>query len=122
MKPKKWNALPKKEQRRIAVKLFNSTRGQSVMSQALETAIKAVNKTDVNTAVRAQMDVWNKFWNKGSIHLGKDDEGASMARALVIRRFNSTIRRLGGMSSGNRVSTASPPATSTRLRNAQARS
>ena len=40
MKPKKWDALPKKEQRRIAVKLFNSTRGQSVMSQALETAIK----------------------------------------------------------------------------------
>jgi hypothetical protein len=40
MKPKKWDGLPKKERRRIAVKLFNSTRGQSVMSQALETAIK----------------------------------------------------------------------------------
>jgi hypothetical protein len=40
MKPKKWGGLPKKERRRIAIKLFNSIRGQSVMHQALETAIK----------------------------------------------------------------------------------
>ncbi len=40
MKPKKWDGLPKKDRRRIAVKLFNSIRGQSVMHQALETAIK----------------------------------------------------------------------------------
>ena len=40
MKPKKWGGLPKHEKRRIAVKLFNSARGHSVVSQALETAIK----------------------------------------------------------------------------------
>ena len=61
----------------------------------LETAIKAVNKTDVNTAVKGQMDAWNKFWNKGSIHLGKDEEGAAMARALVIRRYLSACSGRG---------------------------
>jgi hypothetical protein len=40
MKPKKWGSLPKKERRRLAVKLFNSIRGQSVVGQALETAIQ----------------------------------------------------------------------------------
>ena len=61
----------------------------------LETAIQGVNKTDVNGAVRGHMDVWTKFWNKGSIHLGEDEAGAAMARALVIRRYLSACSGCG---------------------------
>ena len=62
---------------------------------SVEDAIKAVNKTDVNGAVRGQMDAWNKFWNKGSIRLGSDEDGARMARALVIRRYLSACSGRG---------------------------
>ena len=62
---------------------------------SVEDAIRAVNKTDVNGSVKGQMDAWNKFWNKGSIHLGKEEEGASMARALVIRRYLSACSGRG---------------------------
>ena len=60
-----------------------------------EDAIKAVNKTDVNGAVRGQLNSWKNFWNKGSIRLGSDEEGAEMARALVIRRYLSACSGRG---------------------------
>ena len=62
---------------------------------SVEDAIKAVNKTDVNGAVRGQLNSWNNFWNKGSIRLGSDEEGAEMARALVIRRYLSACSGRG---------------------------
>ncbi|MFP6872284.1 MAG: DUF5703 domain-containing protein [Verrucomicrobiales bacterium] len=62
---------------------------------ALNDAIKAVAKTDVNGAVTGHLDAWTKFWNKGSIYLGSDEEGASIARALVIRRFLSACSGRG---------------------------
>ena len=61
----------------------------------LDETLGGIGKVDVNGSVSGQMDVWNKFWNRGSIHLGSDEEAAAISRALVLRRYLSAISGQG---------------------------
>ncbi|MEE2622986.1 MAG: DUF5703 domain-containing protein [Verrucomicrobiota bacterium] len=63
--------------------------------EKLDETLGGIGKVDVNGSVSGQMDVWNKFWNRGSIHLGSDEEAAAISRALVLRRYLSAVSGRG---------------------------
>ncbi|RZO18595.1 MAG: hypothetical protein EVB09_01380 [Verrucomicrobiaceae bacterium] len=57
--------------------------------EQLDEPIGSVSKVDVNGAVSTQIEVWNKFWNRGSIFLGDIENGSEISRALILRRHLS---------------------------------
>ena len=63
--------------------------------EKLDETLGGIGKVDVNGSVSGQMDAWNKFWNRGSIHLGSDEEGSSISKALVLRRYLSAVSGQG---------------------------
>ena len=63
--------------------------------EQLDKLIGSVSKVDVNGAVSAQMETWNKFWNRGSIFLSDLENGSEISRALVLRRYLSACSGRG---------------------------
>ena len=61
----------------------------------LDETLGGTGKVDVNSSVSGQMEAWNKFWNRGSIHLGSGEEAVAISRALVFRRYLSAISGRG---------------------------
>ena len=64
-------------------------------NEKLDDLIGSVSKVDVNGAVSAQMETWNKFWNRGSIFLSDIENGSEISRTLVVRRFLSACSGRG---------------------------
>ncbi|MCP4848573.1 MAG: hypothetical protein GY899_11570 [Verrucomicrobiaceae bacterium] len=60
-----------------------------------EQLAQSVAKVDVNGAVTAQVQAWNKFWNRGSIFLSGIENGAAISSALVLRRYLSACSGRG---------------------------
>ena len=63
--------------------------------EQLDKPIGSVSKVDVNGAVSAQIEVWNKFWNRGSIFLGDIENGSEISRTLILRRYLSACSGRG---------------------------
>jgi hypothetical protein len=70
---------------------------------------KSVSKVDVNGAVTAQIQAWNKFWNRGSIFLSGMKNGTDISRALVFRRYLSACSGRGPHKLVPEVSKGNPP-------------
>ncbi len=64
-------------------------------NEELDKLIGSVSKVDVNGAVSAQMETWNKFWNRGSVFLSDLENGSEISRALVLRRYLSACSGRG---------------------------
>ncbi|MCH2026689.1 MAG: hypothetical protein MK172_13205, partial [Verrucomicrobiales bacterium] len=63
--------------------------------QKLDESIGSASKVDVNGAVSAQIELWNKFWNRGSVFLGDIENGSEISRALIVRRYMSACSGRG---------------------------
>lgn len=64
-------------------------------NEQLDKLIGSVSKVDVNGAVSAQVEAWNKFWNRGSIFLSDIENGSEISRTLVLRRYLSACSGRG---------------------------